>query len=86
MLQSPNTTNTDLLTMVSLNTKRSNESLTSNNTNIYAGDFCNFDIMFIETSLNSSQKCRSFSELAIKIQKIITRILHNYLNDKVVKK
>ena len=54
MLQSPNTTNTDLLTMVSLNTQRSNESLTSNDTNIYAGDFCNFDIMFIETSLNSS--------------------------------
>ena len=54
MLQSPNTTNTDLLTMVSLNTQRSNESLTSNNTNIYAGDFGNFDIMFIETSLYSS--------------------------------
>ena len=37
--------------MVSLNTQRSNEFLTSYNTNTYAGDFCNFDTMFIETSL-----------------------------------
>ena len=75
MLQSPNTTNTDLLTMVSLNTQRSNESLTSNNTNIYDGDFCNFDIMFIEMSLNSSQKCRSFSEWAKYNQKFKKKLL-----------
>ena len=86
MLQSPNTTNTDLLTMVFLNTQRSNESLTSNNTNIYAGDFCIFDIMFIETSLNSSQKCRSFTEQAIKNSKNNYSDFAYYLNDKVVKK
>ena len=33
MLQSPNTTNSDLLTVASLNTQQSNESLLSNNTN-----------------------------------------------------
>ena len=33
MLQSPNTTNSDLLTVASLNTQQSNESLISNNTN-----------------------------------------------------
>jgi hypothetical protein len=43
--KSPNTTNLDLLTIVSLNTQRSNEFLTSYNTNTYIGDFCNFDIM-----------------------------------------
>ena len=37
--------------MVSLNTQGNNEFLTSYNTNIYAGDFYNFDISFIETSL-----------------------------------
>ena len=56
MLQSLNTTNSDLLTVVSLNTQLSNESLISNNINTYAGDFCNFHIMFIVTSFNSTNR------------------------------
>ena len=45
------TVNTDLLTVVFLNTQRINEFLTSYNTNTYDGDFWSFDITFIETSL-----------------------------------
>ena len=46
--KSPNTTNSDLLTVVFLNTQRINEFLTSYNTNTYAGYFCSFDITFMK--------------------------------------